>query len=110
MPPVLSVAHPIHPAAAADQLPSALLMTEERWQRHYNFPKPGPYEPVVMQCRTNRRAAWAAQLAHDAGLQNCYVYRQASTGTSSIAYQCFTCGMRVDGGRYRGLCLRCLCQ
>jgi hypothetical protein len=32
-----------------------------------------------MQCRTNRRAAWAAQLAQDAGLQNCLVYRQVST-------------------------------
>lgn len=65
-------------------------MTEERWQQHYDFPKPGPYEPLIMQCRTNRRAAWAVQLAQDAGLQNCFVYKQASPW-SPLLLPCKTC-------------------
>ena len=64
---------------AADQLPSALRLSEEQWQQQYRFPKPRPHDPVIMQCRTNRRAAWAAQLAQDAGLHNCLVYRQVVT-------------------------------
>ena len=66
-------------------------MTAEQWQQHYDFPKPGPYDPVIMQCRTNRRAAWAAQLAKDAGLQNCLVYKQVSSSISmcfSLAELC----------------------
>ena len=31
-----------------------------------------------MQCRTNKRATWAAQLAADAGLQHCLIYRQVT--------------------------------
>lgn len=33
-----------------------------------------------MSCRTNTRAAWAAQLAQDAGLPRCLVYRQGVHG------------------------------
>lgn len=29
-----------------------------------------------MQCRTNKRATWAAQLAADAGLEHCLIYKQ----------------------------------
>ena len=78
------------PACAADQLPSALRLSEEQWQQQYRFPKPRPHDPVVMQCRTNRRAAWAAQLAQDAGLQNCLVYRQVTA-----ACQCMISSARM---------------
>ena len=63
-------------------------MTAEQWQQHYDFPKPGPYDPVIMQCRTNRRAAWAAQLAKDAGLQNCLVYKQVSHQDLETRHPC----------------------
>jgi hypothetical protein len=35
---------------------------------------------VVLQCRTQRRASWAAQLASDAGLHNVLVYKQGAYG------------------------------
>jgi rhodanese-related sulfurtransferase len=63
-----------------DQLPAALQMEPEQWKRLYGFPKPQKEENIVMQCRTNRRAAWAAQLASDAGYGNCLVYRQGVYG------------------------------
>jgi len=46
----------------------------------HRFPKPEPEDLVVMSCRTNTRAAWAAQLAQDAGLSRCVVYRQGVYG------------------------------
>lgn len=52
-------------------------MTSKQWQDQYRYEKPAQNDPLIMQCRTNRRAAWAAQLAQDSGLQNCFVYRQA---------------------------------
>ncbi|KAK9829026.1 hypothetical protein WJX72_003487 [[Myrmecia] bisecta] len=64
----------------ASQLPSALQMSSDQFQQTYHFPKPSAEDCVVMQCRTNRRAAWAAQLAKDAGLQCCLVYRQGVYG------------------------------
>lgn len=78
-------------------------MTEERWQQNYNFPKPGPYEPVVMQCRTNRRSAWAAQLAQDAGLQNCYVYKQVRVLYVPIIL-IMSLVRRSDAGRNETIC------
>lgn len=64
------------PSQAVDELPAALQLAPGAWQDKYHFPKPGPGTPVVMQCRTNRRASWAAQLAHDAGLGSVFVYKQ----------------------------------
>ena len=59
----------------ADQLPAALTMTSEAFEAAYHFQKPGNDDWVVMQCRTNRRSAWAAQLASDSGMSRCLVYR-----------------------------------
>ena len=59
-----------------DEFAAALKMNAKQWKDAYRCPKPGPGDALVMQCRTNRRAAWAAQLALDHGLQNCLVYRQ----------------------------------
>ena len=59
-----------------DELPAALTMTSKQWKDTFRCEKPGQADPVIMQCRTNRRAAWAAQLAQDCGLQRCFVYRQ----------------------------------
>lgn len=39
--------------------------------------QPGGSGTVVMQCRTSKRASWAAQLAHDARLSRVLVYKQA---------------------------------
>lgn len=53
-------------------------MTPEAWQDAFHFPRPSSMEWVIMQCRTNKRATWAAQLAADAGLQRCLIYRQVT--------------------------------
>ncbi len=62
-----------------DQLPAALSMAPREWEAAYRCPKPGFEDWVVMQCRTNRRAAWAAQVAQDAGWPRVLVYRQVSS-------------------------------
>ncbi len=61
----------------AEQLPAALGMGPREWEAAYRSPKPGPDDWVVMACRTNKRAAWAAQVAQDAGWPRVLVYRQA---------------------------------
>ncbi|BDA48044.1 probable thiosulfate:glutathione sulfurtransferase at C-terminar half [Coccomyxa sp. Obi] len=63
-----------------DQLPAALSMAPREWEAAYRCPKPGFEDWVVMQCRTNRRAAWAAQVAQDAGWPRVLVYRQGVYG------------------------------
>jgi hypothetical protein len=63
---------------AVDELPAALQLSGAEWAERYRFPKPGPGAPVVLQCRTQRRASWAAQLAADAGLHNVLVYKQVT--------------------------------
>lgn len=64
----------------AHQLPAALQMAPQAWQEAFHFPRPSSEDWVIMQCRTNKRAAWAAQLAADAGLQRCLVYKQGVYG------------------------------
>lgn len=59
-----------------DEIPSALRMSSRQWRDSYHCDKPAQGDPVVMQCRTNRRASWAAQIAQDAGFKKCLVYRQ----------------------------------
>lgn len=61
---------------AVDELPAALQLSGSEWAERYRFPKPGAGAPVVFQCRTHRRASWAAQLAADAGLGPVFVYKQ----------------------------------
>lgn len=63
-----------------DELPAALQLSSSEWAERYRFPKPGAGAPVVFQCRTNRRASWAAQLAADAGLGPVFVYKQGVYG------------------------------
>lgn len=67
-----------------DQLPAALNMAPREWEAAYRCAKPGPEEWLVMQCRTNRRAAWAAQVAQDAGWPRVLVYRQVGVTLLSI--------------------------
>ena len=69
--PATGVAH-----LPAHQLPSALEMSPERWEDTYQFPKPSSNDWVIMSCRTNKRATWAAQLAADAGYSRCLIYKQ----------------------------------
>ncbi len=71
-----------------DQLPAALSMAPREWEAAYRCPKPGFEDWVVMQCRTNRRAAWAAQVAQDAGWPRVLVYRQVRAWTVNAAF-CF---------------------
>ena len=47
----------------------------EEWGEALWFPKPTPDDVVLLHARTAKRAAWAAQVAADAGL-HCLVYRQ----------------------------------
>lgn len=63
-----------------EELPAALNMSSEAWLKRYRFPRPSRSEPVVMQCRTNRRAVWAAAMARDAGYDNVLVYKQGAFG------------------------------
>jgi rhodanese-related sulfurtransferase len=63
-----------------DRLPSALALSPENFLAQYHFPKPSIDDLVVMSCRTNVRAAWAAALAQDAGLMQCVVFRQGVYG------------------------------
>ena len=62
----------------AHQLPSALEMSPERWEDTYQFPKPSSNDWIIMSCRTNKRATWAAQVAADAGYSRCLIYKQVS--------------------------------
>mmetsp|Transcript_16800 Transcript_16800/g.47376 ORF Transcript_16800/g.47376 Transcript_16800/m.47376 type:complete len:358 (+) Transcript_16800:2-1075(+) len=65
-----------------DQLPKALQLGLREWERTYRFPKPGVEEGsvTILQCRTNKRARWAAQLCAEAGWRGVYVYRQGVYG------------------------------
>ena len=68
----------------AVQLPSALQAPAEEFQRQYRCARPAAEDLVVVYSRTHTRAAWAAQVAADAGLLNCFVLLQVqspSTGT-----------------------------
>ena len=67
-----------------DQLPAALSMAPREWEAAYRCPKPGFEDWVVMQCRTNRRAAWAAQVAQDAGWPRVLVYRQVCVSSHAL--------------------------
>jgi len=63
-----------------DQIPAALQLPEDAWHKAYGFRKPGPEDVLVMQCRTNRRAAWAAQVCADEGFSSCFVYKSGVYG------------------------------
>ena len=54
----------------------AFQMEPDSWEDTFHFPQPSNADWVIMQCRTNKRATWAAQLAADAGLTNCLIYKQ----------------------------------
>lgn len=81
-----------------DELPAALQLSGTEWAERYRFPKPGAGAPVVLQCRTQRRASWAAQLAADAGLHNVLVYKQVTL--------CEEC-LLVNISTYRAACASC---
>ena len=60
----------------ADQLPAALKMAPRDWETAYRSPKPSLDDWLVMQCRTNKRASWAAQIAQDQGWPRVLVHRE----------------------------------
>ena len=61
----------------ADQLPAALKMAPRDWESAYRLPKPSMDDWLVMQSHTNKRAAWAAQVAQDQGWLRVLVHREA---------------------------------
>ena len=60
----------------AVQLAAALQQPAEEWQRQYRCAPPQAEDLVVMYSRAHTRAAWAAQVAADQGLRNCFVLLQ----------------------------------
>ena len=54
---------------AVEELASALALPPPEWQAQYGLPKPSPSDPLVVYSRACSRAAWAAQLAADAGYE-----------------------------------------
>ncbi|KAL2631203.1 hypothetical protein R1flu_015889 [Riccia fluitans] len=63
-----------------EEMPKALSMDSGAWEKTYHFPKFDKEDTVIFQCRTCRRAAWAAQLAHDVGMERCFVYKEGVYG------------------------------
>lgn len=82
---------------AVDELSAALQLGPAEWVERYRFPKPGAGSPVVLQCRTQRRSSWAAQLAADAGLHNVLVYKQVR----HICQKCVPLAQMRSGVRRR---------
>ncbi|KAK9868177.1 hypothetical protein WJX84_012133 [Apatococcus fuscideae] len=64
----------------AHQLPAALQWPPSSFEAAYHFPKPTLQDLIILQSRTHKRAAWAAQAAIDAGYKHCIVYRQGTYG------------------------------
>ncbi|GLI69717.1 hypothetical protein VaNZ11_014226 [Volvox africanus] len=58
----------------ADELAAALALPPGEFLRRYGTPRPGPCDVVVLHSRLGRRAAWAAQVCVDAGLERVLVY------------------------------------
>ena len=86
----------------------AFQMEPDSWEDAFNFPQPSGNDWVIMQCRTNKRASWAAQLAADAGLTNCLIYKQVSAvckpsacRTLDMHEHCTTCKPQLLLQAYR---------
>mmetsp|Transcript_23191 Transcript_23191/g.64393 ORF Transcript_23191/g.64393 Transcript_23191/m.64393 type:complete len:331 (+) Transcript_23191:122-1114(+) len=62
------------------QIPAMLEMSDEECEQTYHFQKPRVSDVLVMQCRTNRRAAWAAQVFADHGYTSCFIYKAGIYG------------------------------
>lgn len=60
----------------ADEISAGFQMSGKQWKVKYRCEKPGRDDVLILVCRTNKQASWVAQLAHDNGLQNCFVYKQ----------------------------------
>ena len=60
----------------ADQLPAALKMAPRDWEQVYRSTKPCLDDWLVMQCRDNKQATWAAQIAQDQGWPRVLVHRE----------------------------------
>ena len=51
-------------------------MAPRDWEQAYRSPKPCLDDWLVMQCRDNKRATWAAQIAQDQGWPRVLVHRE----------------------------------
>ncbi|EEH54626.1 uncharacterized protein MICPUCDRAFT_60777 [Micromonas pusilla CCMP1545] len=65
---------------AVEQLPKALLMSNEEWARTFHFRKPGEDDVVVLYSRRMERAVYAKQLLNDAGMHRCLVLADGVVG------------------------------
>jgi rhodanese-related sulfurtransferase len=68
------------PFRSVDQWPRALSLDADAWEAVYHFPKLGRDDLVILACRTNRRSAWAAQVAEDVGLRKVFVLNNGTYG------------------------------
>ncbi|KAK9843460.1 hypothetical protein WJX81_004052 [Elliptochloris bilobata] len=64
----------------ADQLPAALQLAPGEWEAAYRCAKPTQDTWLVLHGRTGQRAAWAAQIAIDAGYARALVFRPGVYG------------------------------
>ena len=65
---------------AAETKANALQLPPDEFKARHHFPKPRQDGLLIMSCRTNIRATWAAQIAYDCGYVNCLVYADGVNG------------------------------
>lgn len=58
------------------QLSGALQWSPSAFEAAFHFPKPTVDQILIFQSRTGARAAWAAQVAKDAGFKHSLVYNE----------------------------------
>ncbi|CAD7695857.1 unnamed protein product [Ostreobium quekettii] len=63
-----------------NELPKALRLEFSEFESKYGFARPRQDDVVVLNCRTNRRAKWAAAMCEDAGLKRVYVHQHGVHG------------------------------
>ncbi|KAG0562048.1 hypothetical protein M758_9G127800 [Ceratodon purpureus] len=63
-----------------EEWPKALAKDPAAYEKQYHAPKIGIDDVIILQCRSNRRASWAAYLAQDAGFKRCFVYKEGVYG------------------------------
>ena len=73
----------------AAQLAAALQQSGQEFKRQYRCSRPAAGDPVVLYSRSHTRAAWAAQVAMQQGLRNCFVLLQVSWPSPRAAQQCW---------------------
>lgn len=63
-----------------NEWPKALVMEPSDWERNYGCPKFQKEDLIILYCRMNNQSSWAAQVAHDAGVNRCFVCKGGVLG------------------------------